>query len=191
MSCNINRDLNLNQNMEKDKVKFSTFFWRVTSVHMITYFILGFIASLLLDYKEAFEKPPLSCFMRPVNSPWVAIGPLLQVFRGLIFSVSLWFFKESFLNKDYGWLKLWGLIVGLSILSTTGPAPGSIEGIIYTKLTLADQFKGYLEVIPQTLLFAIILNYWYTKPKKVWNVVSISMVTIIVFLCTMGLIASK
>lgn len=185
----INIKLN-NKHMEMEKLKFSTFFWRVTSSHVISYFIMGLIASILLDYKEAFENPPMSYLMRSVDSPWVAAGPMLNVIRGFIFSVVLWFFKDSFLHKKYGWLKLWVLIVGLCILSTTGPAPGSIEGMIYTKIPIVDQLKGYFEVLPQTLLFALFLNYWYIKPKKAWNIISIALVIIIVLLCTMGLIAS-
>jgi hypothetical protein len=172
-------------------LKFGTFFWRVTSSHMISYFIMGIIASTLLDYKSAFENPPLSFLMRPTDSPWVAAGPMLQVIRGLIFSVVLWIFNDSFLLKKYGWLKLWGLIVGLSVLSTTGPAPGSIEGMIYTKIPVVDQLKGYFEVVPQTLLFSVFLNYWYIKPKKAWNILSIAMVVVIFFLCSMGLLVSE
>jgi|WetSurSiteA1Bulk_404760.scaffolds.fasta_scaffold00802_6 hypothetical protein len=176
--------------MEDNKQKFSIFFWRVTSTHMISYFLMGLTASILLDYREAFANPPLSCFMRSTDSPWVAIGPVLQVVRGLIFSLVLWIFKEGFLNKKYGWAKLWGLVVGLSVLSTTGPAPGSIEGLIYTKIPVADQLKGYLEVIPQTLLFSLFLTYWYKRPKKVWTIISIVLMIIIVFLGTMGFWAS-
>jgi len=177
--------------METGKIKFSTFFWRVTSSHVISYFIMGLIAGFLLDYRETFQNPPLSYFMRPVDSPWVAAGPMLNIIRGLIFAVVLWFFKDIFLFKKYGWLKLWGLIVGLSVLSTTGPAPGSIEGLIYTKIPVADQLKGYFEVLPQTLLFSLFVNYWYIKPHKGWNIISVILMIIIFILCTMGLIAAK
>ncbi|MEA1887087.1 MAG: hypothetical protein U9N72_07750 [Bacteroidota bacterium] len=176
--------------METIKLKFSTFLWRVTSSHVISYFIMGLIASIILDYREVFQNPPLSYFMRPVDSPWVAAGPVLNIIRGFVFSVVLWFFKDSFLYKKYGWLKLWVLIVGLCVLSTTGPAPGSIEGIIYTTIPVADQLKGYVEVLPQTLLFALFVNYWYIKPHKAWNIISIALVILIVLLCTMGLTAS-
>ena len=176
--------------MEKNKLTFGIFFWRVTSSHMISYFMLGIIASILLDYQTAFENPPMSYFMRPTDSPWIAAGPMLQVIRGLIFSIVLWFFKESILFKKYGWLRLWGLLVGLSILSTTGPAPGSIEGMIYTKIPIVDQLKGYFEVVPQTLLFSILLYYWNRKPKKVWNIVSIVLIIIMFFFCTMGFLVA-
>jgi hypothetical protein len=177
--------------MEKHKMTFGTFFWRVTSSHMITYFIMGIIASILLDYQKAFETPPLSYFMRPTDSPWVAAGPMLQVIRGLIFSIVLWISKDIFLFKKYGWLKLWGLLAGLSILSTTGPALGSVEGMIYTKIPLVYHLKAYLEVVPQTLSFSLFLFYWYRKPKKIWNIVSITLMSIIVFFCIMGFLAAS
>jgi hypothetical protein len=177
--------------MEKHKMTFGTFFWRVTSSHMISYFIMGIVASILLDYQHTFETPPLSYFMRPTDSPWIAAGPILQVVRGFIFAVVLWIFKDGFLYKRNGWLKLWGLIVGLSVLSTTGPAPGSIEGMIYTKIPLIDQLKGYLEVVPQTLLFSVFLFYWYRKPNKIWNIISITLIIILVFFCTLGFLAAS
>jgi hypothetical protein len=65
--------------MENRNLKFGTFFWRVSALHMITYFVIGLIASSLLNYKEAFANPPLSYLMRPTDSLWVAIGPVLQV----------------------------------------------------------------------------------------------------------------
>ncbi len=177
--------------MENINLKFGTFFWRVSSSHMISYFVMGIIASSLLNYKEAFADPPLSYLMKPVDSSWVAIGPVLQIFRGLVFSVSLWFFKDSFLYKEHGWAKLWLLIIGLSILSTTGPTPGSIEGLIYTNIPVISQIRGYFEVIPQTLLFSLFLYYWYKKPKRLWNILSIVLVSLMVILCTLGLLASK
>jgi hypothetical protein len=177
--------------METKKLKFGTFFWRVTSSHVISYFIMGLIAGVLLDYKEAFQNPPMSYFMRPVDSPWVAAGPVLNIIRGLVFAIVLWFFKESFLFKKYGWLKLWALMVGMCILSTTGPTPGSIEGMIYTTIPLSDQLKGYFEVLPQTLLFALFLNYWYIKPNKAWNIISIVLMVLIFLFCILGLLASN
>ena len=177
--------------MENNNLKFGSFFWRISSSHIITYFIMGIIAASILNYKEVFENPPLSYLMKPIDSSWVALGPILQIFRGLVFSIVLWFFKDNFLYKRYGWLKLWGLIVGLSVLSTTGPAPGSIEGLIYTKIPILSQLLGYIEVLPQTSFFSLIVYFWYKRPKKIWNVISGVLVSIIVILCTLALVASK
>jgi hypothetical protein len=177
--------------MKNNDLKFGTFFWRISSSHIITYFMMGLIASTLLDYKGAFENPPLSDLMKPIDSPWIIVGPVLQIFRGLIFSLALWFFRDNFIQRDYGWLKLWGLIVGLSILSTAGPTPGSIEGMIYTKIPISDQLIGYFEILPQTLFFSLIVYFWYNNPKKIWNILSIVLVSMITLLSVLGFIAMQ
>ena len=170
--------------------EFGTFFWRITSTHIITYSLAGILAYQLIGYQDLFETPPFSAFMKPTNSWAVAAGPSFQLIRGLIFSIVLWAFREVFLNTRYGWLKLWGLLLGLSILSTTAAAPGSVEGFIFTTIPVKKQIVGYLEVMPQTLLFSIIVYYWYKKPKKAFNIISIVLVSIILFLSIMAIIMS-
>jgi hypothetical protein len=176
--------------MENQQYHFGKFFWRITAAHMVTYMIMGMFAASLLDYQYIFDSSLMSCFYRPFNSPWIAAGPGLQIFRGLAFALALWYFKESFLHKKYGWLKLWGLLVGLAILSTAGAAPGSIEGFIYTKIPVADQIIGYLEVVPQTGFFALFVCYWYENPKRIWNIISIVLVLLIVLMSFLGALAS-
>lgn len=177
--------------MEAGNLTFGTFLWRITAAHMITYFVMGLFAVSVLDYKILFETPPLSHLMRPVNSPWVAAGPALQIFRGLVFAVALWFFKGNFLFQPYGWLKLWGLVVGLSVLSTAGAAPGSIEGLIYTEIPISYQLRGYMELLPQTLIFSVMVWYWYEKPRRIWNIVSIVLVVTIMLMSILGWLAAN
>ena len=166
--------------------KFGTFFWRITSAHVITYFLMGLLASQILNYHELFETPPFSHFMKPMSSKAIAAGPALQLIRGLIFSIALWAFRDVFLNTKRGWLKLWGLLVGLSILSTTAAGPGSVEGFIYTTIPIEKQVIGYLEVLPQTLLFSLLVYQWYQKPRKVWNIVSGVLVGLILLMSLMA-----
>ncbi|MCB0518997.1 MAG: hypothetical protein R2830_27365 [Saprospiraceae bacterium] len=165
---------------------FATFCWRITSSHVITYFLMGLVASQVLNYEELFETEPFSHFMKPLNSAAIGVGPALQVIRGLIFSIALWAFRDVFLKTINGWLKLWGLLVGLSVLSTTAAGPGSVEGFIYTTIPVWKQVCGYLEVLPQTLLFSLLLYYWYQKPGKAWNIVSIVLVAIILLMSGMA-----
>ena len=170
---------------------FGTFFWRITSTHVITYFLAGIFAFYLLDYRNIFETPPLSYIMKPTSSLAVAAGPALQLIRGFIFSIALWPFRDIFLNTRYGWLKLWGLLIGLSTLSTTAAAPGSIEGFIYTTIPVKKQIVGYLEVIPQTMLFSLIVYYWYKNPKKAWLIISIILVSLILLMTLMGIMMTR
>ncbi|HEX6629125.1 MAG TPA: hypothetical protein VF105_14335, partial [Gemmatimonadaceae bacterium] len=58
--------------------------------------------------------------------------------------------------------------LALGVLSTFGPAPGSVEGLIYTIISPAAQILGLWEVLLQSLLFSVILFYWVNHPEKRW-----------------------
>lgn len=166
--------------------KMIKFFWRISSCHMVSYFIIGILALIFLNYKERYATGSLALFMRPTDSPWVALGPSLQIVRAFIFSVVLWPFKNVFIEKDKGWLKLWGLFIGLAILGTSGPTPGSIEGIIYTKISIIEHLLSLPEIVVQTLLFSSGVYYWYKKPSKIWDIVMSILVILIVLLSLSG-----
>lgn len=95
----------------------------------------------------------------------------LEVFRGLLFALVLWPIRDSFLEGKKGWLKLWFLFIGLAILGTAGPSPGSLEGMVYTQLPIGYHLWGLSEVIIQTMLFSLTVVFWYRKPAKVWNII--------------------
>lgn len=162
------------------------FIWRVTASHIISYFIAGVLALFLMKYKQLFASEALSCYMRPVDSTWVAAGPGLQFIRGIVISVVLYPFCDKILNSKSGLLYLWGLILGLSFLSTIGPAPGSLEGIIYTKLPFQYHLVGIPETLLSTFLFSWFLTAWYKKETKLFKVVSIVLVILIMFFSLAG-----
>jgi hypothetical protein len=152
------------------EASFRAFFYKVASCQTVTYFFAGTAAYVLFDYKTLFESGPLSALMRPMNSPWVALGPALQPLRGLVFALALFPFRRVFLEEKRGWLWLWGLFLGLAILSPAGPSPGSIEGLIYTKLSLTSHLRGLPEVMSQTLALSALLVAWHRKPRRGWSI---------------------
>jgi hypothetical protein len=137
-------------------------------VHTLTYFVAGILAYNLGDYAHTFAQPPLSYFMRQTSDPWVVAGPLFQPIRGLIFALALFPFREVLFERKAGWLKLWWLLVALGILSTFGPAPGSVEGMIYTIIPPFSQLLGLWEVVLQSFLLSVLLVYWVKHPDKRW-----------------------
>lgn len=177
--------------METKNLTFGTFFWRISASHMVTYFIAGIFAYNLLNYKGLFDTEALSCYMRSTDSPWISAGPALQIVRGLIFSLALWPFRSIILENKTGWLKLWILIIGLCILSTTSACPGSIEGMFYTIVPFKNQIIGYLEVVPQTCLFSMLVVFWYHYPKKIWTILSIIFIALIILMSTLGIFAAN
>jgi hypothetical protein len=170
---------------------FGRFFLRVTACHMVTYFVAGLLAYTLLDYATVFQSEHFACWMRPTTSRWVAAGPGLQWIRGFIFALVLYPFRNVFLGGERGWLKLWGLLLGLGILSTYGPAPGSVEGLLYTTIPPLQQVKGLSEVVGQSLVFSILLVGWYRKPHKAWGIVLYSLAVLGVLMSLAGALAPR
>ena len=168
---------------------FGIFFWRITAIHVITYFIIGIITMNIFDYQSVFANGNLGSFMKNLDSPWVALGPSLQILRGSIFAIVLWPFKSIFLHGEYGWFKLWLLFIGLSILATFGPAIGSIDGMIYTTIPISQQILFLPELIIQSFLLSFFIFYWYNKPKKAYNIISIILVSLIILMGTAGFLS--
>jgi hypothetical protein len=154
--------------METEEIRFVPLAVKTIIVHTVTYFFMGLIASTLLDYGSWYAESYLSGFMRQINDPMVMAGPLFQPIRGLLFAVVFYLLRDLLFGRRNGWLIMWVMLVFVGILSTFGPSPGSVEGMIYTIVPFADHFKGWPEVMIQALLFSLILTYWVAHPEKRW-----------------------
>ena len=95
-------------------------------------------------------------------------GPLLQPLRGLVFASVFYFFRERLFGPKHGWLLMGWMLIAIGILSTFAAASGSIEGMIYTTQPIRYQLRGWLEIVPQALLFSALLCYWVKHAEKKW-----------------------
>jgi hypothetical protein len=138
--------------------------------HTLTYFLIGLVASVVFNYAADFAQPELRTFMRQIGDPLIALGPALQPIRGILFALAFYPLREILFQRRNGWLIMWWLLVSLGILSTFGPASGSVEGAIYTTLPIREQFfsGGMLEILSQSFLFSALLYYWVNHPEKRW-----------------------
>ncbi len=150
--------------MDTDEVSFVNLTVKTIVVHTGTYFVMGLLALQFLDYAHQFAQPGLQTYMRPLSDPLVAAGPLFQPIRGLLFALAFYPLRRVFFFRKNGWAAMWLVLVMLGILSTFGPSPGSIEGIIYTSRPLELQVFGLPESLLQSLLLSSILCYWITHP---------------------------
>ncbi|MES0490496.1 MAG: hypothetical protein ABUK01_10915 [Leptospirales bacterium] len=64
-----------------------TVIYKVTIVHTITYFFMGLAAFTGLNYTAKYADPAIANLMRPTDDPLVALGPALQIFRGVLFGL--------------------------------------------------------------------------------------------------------
>jgi hypothetical protein len=141
---------------------------RTCVVHTVTYFAAGLMAMALFDYTRRFQEPPLSLLMRPTSDPLVAGGSLFQPLRGVLFGLVFWLIRDSVFARPGGWLTAWAVVAIIGIVNPFGPAPGSIEGLIYTKIPISIQLAGLSEIVVQSLLLAVITCYWVNHPRKKW-----------------------
>jgi hypothetical protein len=174
---------------QKQNNEIATFIWRVISTHTIAYFVAGIFAVFFMHYKDQFAADIMSSIMRPFDSPWVALGAGLQIFRGIIIAFVLLPFKEILISRS-GWIKLSGLILGLSYISTIGPTFGSFEGYIFTKIPLQYHLLGIPEALIYVFLFSISFYLWYKKPNKAWNIISTIFIILIVLMSFLGYLSS-
>ena len=165
------------------------YFWQVIYAHTIAYFIAGVFAVLVMNYRDLYATEIISSFMHPVDTPIVALGPFLQIFRGILIALILLPLRKTFFEEKNGFLKLGITIFGLSLLTTIGPTIGSFEGYIYTKIPYIHQILGYPEAILYVLLFTGILSI-STKyaDKKIVTVLSIICVSLICLMSVTGFI---
>ena len=98
----------------------------------------------------------------------VMAGPLFQPIRGIIFALALYPLRTILFEQRRGWLILWWLLLALGVLSTFGPAFGSVEGLIYTVIPPSTQIAGLWEVVLQSLLLSFILYHWVRGPRRRW-----------------------
>lgn len=138
------------------------FVCRILVIHVVTYLLCGIVFSALFHYDKLYQQENIKFFMRAVGGSSSVLGPLFQAMRGLLFGLILLLLKDSILPQKYGWLKLWIIIAGIGIINAPGPAPCSIEGLIYTRLPLEFHLKGAPEILIQTLLF----SYFAAAPSK-------------------------
>jgi len=177
--------------MSDRQVRVSELAIKMIVVHTVSYFVMGLLAFWLLDYAEFYARPDMARLMRPTTDPLIMAGPLFQPLRGLVFALAVYPLREIVFGRPRGWLVLWGLFVALGIVSTFGPAPGSIEGLIYTVISVPHQLRGLVEVVIQALLLAFGVAYWVTHPDKRWlNRLMFAAFAIVILLPLAGLLAA-
>ena len=71
-----------------------------------------------MNYRDLFATDVISSFMKPVDEPIVVLGPVLQIFRGILLALVLLPLRKVFFEEKNGLMKLGVIILGLSLLST-------------------------------------------------------------------------
>jgi hypothetical protein len=175
---------------EPASLTFRTFWWRVVAAHMVTYVVAGLVASTVFDYGTLYAQTELRHLMRPTTTAWVAAGPALQVIRGTLFALVLWPIADRLVASARGAWILYGLMLGLAVLGTAGPTPGSLEGLFFTTLPVSIHAIALPEVIVQTGAFSFLLVLWCRRPARWMNVVAVVSIVLTVIMSALGVAAA-
>jgi hypothetical protein len=141
---------------------------KTTVAHTVTYFLVGLAAFWFFDYARKFADPGVRSLMRQTDEPWVMAGPLFQPIRGLMFGLVFYLLRDAVFSARKGWLVLWAVLVVVGILGTFGPAPGSLEGVVFTRLPLHFHLESLPELLVQSLALAALLWWWVKHPGRRW-----------------------
>ena len=173
-----------------DNMTFPRFLARVTSSHVVTYFVAGILAYTFLDYATLFQSEGFSCLMRPLDSKWIAAGPALQVIRGADLRCGAVPLPERVSCRWAGLAEAVGAVAGPGDLFHGGAAPGSVEGMIYTKIPIGSQLRGLPEILLQTLAFSVLLTTWHRHPHRAWAVIMGTVTALVLLMSAAGVFLS-
>jgi hypothetical protein len=152
--------------MDNPQPRFLSLAAKTVVCHTITYMFMGILASHFLNYAESMARPDSG--MRHMDDPLVMAGGLFQPLRGLVFASVFYLLRGCLFGRKNGWALMAWMLIALGILSTFGPVPGSMEGMVYTTAPIRSQITGWLEIVPQAVLLSALLCYWVDHPEKKW-----------------------
>ena len=170
---------------------FSSIAWKSMLVHTVTYFIVGLLSFLLLDYSSNYADPIVSASLRQTDHPMVTAGPLFQVLRGFLFGIVFYALRDSFFSQPRGWTTIWLVLICVGILSPFSAAPGSIEGFVYSTLPVWFHIMSLPELFIQSFMLAFLTHYWVNHPEKKWLSLSFGIVfAIVTLLAFLGILSA-
>jgi hypothetical protein len=172
--------------MFRDETSLREMAVKTAVVHTVTYFFVGLVAMLVFNYEARFAEPALSSFMRQLDDPLVRAGVLFQPIRGVLFGILFFFLREKFFGTSGGWIYIWMTLVIVGIISTFGPAPGSIEGLVYSKVGFTGIWGGMLEVLLQSFLLSFVTFIWVRNRIDRWIGVVLWTIFVIIILMTLA-----
>jgi len=78
---------------------FSSIAVKTTLVHTVTYFLIGVLSFLFLDYSAKYADPAVAVALRQTDHPLVTAGPLFQVLRGFLFGIAFYALRDLIWNS--------------------------------------------------------------------------------------------
>jgi hypothetical protein len=152
--------------MLKPSKRFVYFTIRFILVHVLIYIFIGVIFKSFQNYADLFINIE-ECFnFKSSGSTIFRMASFWQIFRGAFFAFILYPFYNTIIKSDYAWLKLFLLIWGFSLIGSAAPIPGSIEGLIYTKINLIEHSAAFIKFTIEIFVFSWFFVKWENRTER-------------------------
>ena len=153
--------------VQADPKKMRGYSLRFILVHLITYWVVGIIFYEIAGYAQALEEMEIFQLWRPLeNLPAVLLVFFGQIFRGGMLSLLLYPFYTVYIRAKHGWLLLFLLILGLTILGS----PVFLPELIRVEGSWAEFLQslviGIPEILTQALVFSVIFFWWQRRAER-------------------------
>ncbi|MTI71830.1 MAG: hypothetical protein FH751_16395 [Firmicutes bacterium] len=143
---------------------------RFTLTFVMIFIITEMIFTNLLSYLESFTNLGSLKYIHSFKSPILNVSPFMKIVYSIIIALILYPFYKDIIKSKRGYLKLFIILWGLALIGSVECIPGSIEGFIYTKISLLEHFLVALEVTVQMMIFTLIFFKWernvYKRSKR-------------------------
>lgn len=156
-----------NSNLFPNTQKIKGYVSRFVVVHLFTYWVIGGIFYEISGYQEALESMEIFQLWRPLeNFNAVLLVFFGQIFRGAFLAMLLYPFYHLYINRKHGWLLLYLLIGGLTILGS----PLFLTEFVNYQGGMMDFLKdlilGIPEIVTQMLIFSLLFFFWQRKAER-------------------------
>ena len=144
------------------KGKMGYYFVRFVCAHILAYSI---IAVMFLVFQNML--PDSNRLALELYQPFRSLSVLTiigQILRGTLLGVLLYPFYHYYIEKKHGWLLLYLLLAGLTILGSPIFITDAIEGTFSEFLD--SFFVGGPEIFSQMLIFSVLFFLWQRKNEK-------------------------
>ena len=152
--------------MKKPSKRFVYFTIKLILVHLISYIFVGVVFSNFENYAGAFIKLNEMAAYRAQDSTIVEMAPFLQIIRALFFAFILYPFYNTIVKSNYAWVKMFFLIWGLLLFVFFASIPVSVEGFIYTDISLMEHLVKIPEVTIQIFVFSWFFVKWENRTER-------------------------
>lgn len=150
-----------------DSYKIKGYTIRFVFIHIITYWVVGSIFYEIAGYQDALESMEVFELWRPLeNLSAVLLVFFGQIVRGTLIALLLYPFYQKYIKKKWGWVYLFWLLAGLTILGS----PLFLTEFISFEGSFVDFFRsliiGIPEIFSQIFVFSIAFFFWQKRIEK-------------------------